>query len=67
MICSKDLQTISRWNHIARKHKMKTTAVTAHGNVGFVFNDFLNDFEILDVEGETFKEVRTYFLAQYRE
>lgn len=37
-----------------------TSAAKVTGTVGMIFNDFLDDFLVEDVEGETFKEVMQY-------
>ncbi len=40
---------------------MKASTAIVTGTVGLVFNDFLDDFFIEDVEGETHKEVEKSF------
>lgn len=61
VICSNNLTTINQWNHFARRNNARTVAMYQTGKFGFVFDDFLDDFQVLDVEGEVFKEVTTLF------
>jgi hypothetical protein len=44
-------------NDFCEKINAKMIACNVYGNIGYIFNDFLNYFEIEDVDGEDIKEV----------
>ena len=44
-------------DNLCRSAKVTLTAATVYGNCGYVFNDFLKKFQILDLDGEPVKEV----------
>ena len=44
-------------DNLCRSTKVTLTSASVYGNCGYVFNDFLKKFEVLDTDGETTKEV----------
>lgn len=54
--CGETMEKLIELDALCRKHKRRLIAVKVYGASGFVFND-LSDHEILDVDGETYKEV----------
>ncbi|RYH01480.1 hypothetical protein EON65_48360 [archaeon] len=48
-------------NKICRANKIKMVSSGFIGLVGYVFNDFLDDFMVEDVDGETYKEVGSLY------
>lgn len=57
VVCASKLETIHVWNTKARAAQKLLSAAMVKGPVGLVFNDFLDTFEVEDVEGESYKEV----------
>jgi len=44
-------------NNICRQSKVKMIGSDVKGVCGYIFNDFLNDFEVTDADGEIQLEV----------
>lgn len=55
--CTCSFKELKKLNSLARKHTIPFVAARVFNSCGFVFNDFGDNFEISDVDGESYKEV----------
>jgi molybdopterin/thiamine biosynthesis adenylyltransferase len=55
--CNQDIKSILALNKMTRLLGIKFVALRIHGNCGFLFNDFLEEFIVDDIDGEIDKEV----------
>jgi hypothetical protein len=51
------LADVKRLNKLCHQTRTKMIACAVNGVCGMIFDDFLDDFEVVDVEGETHKDV----------
>lgn len=61
VVCASKLETIHVWDTKARAAQKLLSAAMVKGPVGLVFNDFADTFEVDDVDGESYPEVRCCF------
>ena len=52
-------------NTLCRESKVKMIGCDVKGVCGFIFDDFLHDFEVSDADGEIQNEVRNMNLYKY--
>ena len=53
------MSEMKRINNITRHHGIKFVAAGVRGVCGLIFNDFLDQHHVIDVDGESRKEVST--------
>jgi hypothetical protein len=59
VIAESDLHTIADHCKDLRQHQIKTVGCCVRGVVGMVCDDFLEGFEVIDPDGEFYREVST--------
>jgi ubiquitin-activating enzyme E1 len=63
--CTCSFKELKILNSVARKHSIPFVAARVFNSCGFVFNDFGDNFEISDVDGESYKEVSFIIATVY--
>jgi len=55
VFCDYNLYDVIEYNKICRKNNVKFIMANSHGLYGYIFNDFGNDFSVIDNNGEKIK------------
>lgn len=61
IIADSTISEMMRINNITRHHGVKFVGAGVRGVCGLLFNDFLDQHHVIDVDGESRKEVNTIF------
>lgn len=57
IVCDSNLHLWKEINHLSRRHNVKMVGCQSLGLMGVLFNDFLEGFEVEDLDGESYPEV----------